>query len=238
MIPRDSRVGPRAPGRQQASLRASLLPGSWWRHRSRIPTRRGALSPPAPQCDGSTEPQSAGEAARPRVLGSPSVGAKDTKGGRSGETRLLTWIIRWAHVWCWRLRPWKTADGTDGQEARSSVDSEETHTTFWSWWHTPQGAAAQCPVLLSCLQRMGLNDPLGCLHLLHHLPAWEMEQLVSNCLLFSLCLLPPHAHLPALGISSSMPQFTLPRMQAGPSSFFTLQIECTPTPALPTSWII
>ena len=39
---------------------------------------------------------------------------------------------------------------------------------------------------------MGLNDPLGCLHLLHHLPAWEVDQLVSEYLLFSLCLPPPH----------------------------------------------
>ena len=107
MTPRDSRVGTRAPGRQQAPLRASLLPGSWWRRRGRVPIRRGALSPPAPQCDWSTEPQSAGEAARPRALGSPTVGAEDTKGDRSGKTRLLTWVIRWAHVWCWRLRPWK-----------------------------------------------------------------------------------------------------------------------------------
>ena len=191
MTPRDSRVGTRAPGRQQAPLRASLLPGSWWRCRGRVPIRRGALSPPAPQCDWSTEAQSAGEAARPRV------GAEDTKGDRSGKTRLLTWVIRWAHVWCWRLRPWKPGVAQTDQRPgallilKRLIQLSETGGT-----HPGSSCSMPCFALLS--PKDGLNDPLGCLHLLHHLPAWEMEQLVSNCLLFSLCLLPPHAHLPPL----------------------------------------
>ena len=246
MIPRDSSVGTRTAGQQQAPLRRSLLPGSWWRCRGHelscyqdlpllcgcVPTRRAALSPPPPQYDGSTQPQSAGKAAHPRALGSPTVKAKDTKGICSGQTRLFTWIIRWAYAWCWRLMPWKPGGGTDRPEARSSVDSEKTHTAFGDWWHTPQWAAAWCPVLLFCLQRMLLNDPLGCLHLLHHLTTWEMEQLASNCLLFFLCLLPPTiAHLPALGISLCMPQFTLSRAQAGVSSFFANWVHTDSCPA-------
>ena len=50
--------------------------------------------------------------------GSPMVRAKDTKWDQSGQTHLLTWIIRWAlHVWCWRLSPWIPVGGTARPEA-------------------------------------------------------------------------------------------------------------------------
>lgn len=126
----------------------------------------------------------------------------------------------WVHGYLWVAQP-----------GPRPVDSEETHTTFWNWWHTPQWAAAQCPVLYFCLPRLLLNDPLSGLDLLHYLPAWEMEKLVSNCagFSFSACTPPTAERLQALGIYCACHNSLCPGCRQGLAacSFFTLQTEQT-----------